>query len=68
MAEFELGPTKGNKRAKRRMQNRLAQPAFRARSKIHQQEVSLVSPADATYWNEGDSWMLGLGRLPPLRP
>jgi hypothetical protein len=68
MAEFEHGPTKGNKREKRRMQNRLAQRAFRARSKIHQQEMSLVLPADATFWNEGDSWLLGLGRRPPLRP
>jgi hypothetical protein len=39
MAGFELGPTKGNKREKRRMQNRLAQRAFRARSKIQKKEV-----------------------------
>jgi hypothetical protein len=39
MVEFELGPTKGNKRERRRMQNRLAQRAFRARSKIQSKEV-----------------------------
>lgn len=39
MAGFELGPTKGNKREKRRMQNRLAQRAFRARCKIQNKEV-----------------------------
>jgi hypothetical protein len=31
---------KGNKKAKRRMQNRLAQRVFRARSKVQHQEVS----------------------------
>ena len=39
MVEFEHGPTKGNKRERRRMQNRLAQRAFRARSKIQNKEV-----------------------------
>lgn len=39
MVEFELGPTKGNKIERRRMQNRLAQRAFRARSKIQNKEV-----------------------------
>jgi hypothetical protein len=37
--EFELGRTKSNKRERRRMQNRLAQRAFRARSKIRNKEV-----------------------------
>jgi hypothetical protein len=40
MVEFELGGlTKGNKRERRKMQNRLAQRAFRARSKIQTREV-----------------------------
>jgi hypothetical protein len=40
MVEFELGGlTKGNKRERRKMQNRLAQRAFRARSKIQNREV-----------------------------
>ncbi|GFZ51675.1 hypothetical protein JCM24511_09443 [Saitozyma sp. JCM 24511] len=33
-------PTKGNKKARRQMQNRLAQRAFRARSKVQHQEVA----------------------------
>jgi hypothetical protein len=40
MVEFELGgPTESNKRERRKMQNRLAQRAFRARSKIQNREV-----------------------------
>lgn len=41
--ELKPGPTKGNKKAKRQMQNRMAQRAFRARSKVQHQEVSWYS-------------------------
>lgn len=41
MDEFEHGPLRGNRKERRRMQNRLAQRSFRARSKIQNQEVGL---------------------------
>jgi hypothetical protein len=39
MSGSELEPNKGNKRERRRIQNQLAQRAFRARSNIHKHEV-----------------------------
>lgn len=42
MEEFEHGPLRGNRKERRRMQNRLAQRSFRARSKIQNQEVTLT--------------------------
>lgn len=51
MEGFGLGPNEENRRdkRKRRSQNRLAQRSFRARSKIQNQEVSIIRPSTAFY-------------------
>lgn len=59
-------PTKGNKKARRQMQNRLAQRAFRARSKVQHQEVSWRSCLDTyTQRGIGRSSLVMAGRRPP---
>jgi len=49
LIEAESGGSGVNRKDRRRIQNRLAQRAFRARSKVHKQEVSVLTLTSSVF-------------------